>query len=240
MQNLHALILERSEYGEADRLLTAYSLEEGRVRLIAKGVRKILSSRKAALELFTLSALLVSESRSMAHVNEASIIENYSRLKGALPRILVAHHIAEIILRTTAERDPSPELFHLLEQTFRHLNREEAPRLTLEAFRVKYLEAIGLAPELQRCVVCEHPIVAGAHWFSAKAEGIECSDCRSADAIELSVNTVKLLRLFLAADYASIGRVQLEPTDARAVRDFTQRLIELHTQKELKSTRFLE
>ena len=237
---IHALILQRNEYGEADRMLTVFSLEQGRQRLIAKGVRRLLSTRKAALELFTHSTLLISDSPSLPNVAEASIIENFTGVKSALPRIITAHHIAEIVLKTTAEHDPQPDVYHLLAGTFRHLDREEEPRLTLEAFRLKYLEALGLAPELRSCVGCGKDIIAGEHWFSAKAEGIECPECRTPDAIPLSVNTLKLLRFFLAEDYATVGRMKLEPKDALAVRELTQQLVEMHVQKELKSTRFLE
>ena len=240
VEPLHAIVLERKEFGEADRLVSIFSLEHGRERVLAKGIRRPLSTMKAALELFTLSALLVTESRSLPQVTEAKTVDNFTGIKAVLPRIMTAHHIAEIIIKTTAEKDPNPIVFHLLQQTFQHLSSTTRPRLTLEAFRLKYLIAIGLSPELNHCVGCSSVIDQGAHWFSVLAEGLECEKCRTPDAKKISINILKLLRLFSRSNYDEISRVSLEKKDQLEIREFSQKLIETHTQYQLKSTRYLE
>lgn len=240
VEPLHAIVLERKEFGEADRMVSIFSLEHGRERVIAKGIRRPLSTMKAALELFTLSALLVTDSKSIPQVTEAKTVDNFNGLKGVLPRVLTAHHIAEIIIKTTAEKDPNPTVFHLLQQTFLHLSTTTRPRLTLEAFRLKYLNASGLTPELNHCVGCNDDIYQGNNWFSAQAEGLECDNCRTPDASKVSVNIIKLLRLFGKSDYETVSRISLDKKDQADIREFTQKLIEIHTQYKLNSTKFLE
>jgi len=239
--NVHAIILERQPMGEADRLLTAFTLERGRMRLVAKGVRRPLSTLKASVELFTSAALLVVEGRSLHNVTEGRITESFPTLRAHLPRVLTAHHLAETVRRLTVEEDPNPAVYHLLADALHALDTQTPPpRLLLEAFRMQLLGAIGFAPELRRCVHCEKDIPEGEHWFSPSAEGLECDGCRKADALPLSATTLKLLRHFERGSLTAVSRVALPEAERRAVRTFTQRMIELHTERELKSTRFLE
>lgn len=237
---IHAVILERRNYGEADRLVTVFSLEQGRETLIAKGVRRPLSQLKAAVELFTFSSLLITESRSLPTIVEAKAIDGFVTLRGEISRVMVSHHLAEIVMRTTVEHDPNPTAFALLTSTLAHLDRSAQPRLTVEAFRLKHLAAIGLEPELSHCVKCLQPIVAGSHWFSAQAEGVECDTCRTPDALKLSTNVLKALRFLQASEYPTIDRLTMPDSDRRLLRDLTQRLVEVVSQRELKSTRFLD
>ncbi len=237
---LHVVVLERTPFGEADRLITVYSLERGRERLLAKGIRRPLSQLKSALELFTFSSILVTDSRSLPTIVEAKSIDGFMTLRSDISRVMAAHHIAEVILRTTVERDANPEAFSLLTTTFAALDRSPSFELLVESFRLKQLDAIGLSPELTRCVRCQGTLDPAELWFSAGSEGVECATCRTADAVPLTANVLKALRFLLAAEYGDAARLRLPDADRQVVRDATRRLIEAAAQRELKSTRFLE
>ena len=239
---LDAFVLARKNFGEADRMLRVYSLENGQEHVLAKGIRRPLSSTKGALELFSLAAIFVQPSRSIPFIAEARAIETYQALRSRLPRVLLAHHVAETVLKLTQERDPNPDVFHLVQETFAYLDRAPNTHLVLESFRVRFLATIGFLPELRHCVSCLKEIRPNEHYFSFldHAEGVLCADCKSSSAKLLSLNLFKALRVLATSEYETVARISLPKEDREAVRLFTQRLIEHHNQRELRSTRFVE
>ena len=96
----HAVVLKRRDYGEADRILTLYTREQGKVSAIAKGVRRIASRKSGHVELFTQARLLLAKGRNLDVLSQAETIEPYAALREDLVRTTYAYHVAELLDRS--------------------------------------------------------------------------------------------------------------------------------------------
>ena len=113
-----AVVLRHSNWGEADRLLTLYTREQGKLRAVAKGVRKIRSHKAGHLEPFTHITLQLARSRDLPIVTQVETIDPYLPLREDLTRTGYAAYVLELLDRFTYEEEGgSPKLFSLLTET---------------------------------------------------------------------------------------------------------------------------
>ncbi|MBI2011826.1 DNA repair protein RecO [Candidatus Daviesbacteria bacterium] len=135
------LILKRSNFGEADRVLTVLTDRYGKISVIAKGVRRITSRRAGNVELLNRVKLHLFKAKNY-NLTEAESIETFPKLKENLTLSTTAFHILELIDRLTAEEQKSPKLYELSISIFRIL--EQNPRqIFIRGFEVKILSLLG-------------------------------------------------------------------------------------------------
>src|SRR5437588_93894 len=99
-----AIVLRGYDYGEADRILTLYTPNSGKLRAIAKGVRRTKSRMAGHLDLFTRSNMLVARGRQLDIVTQAETIESFRSMRDDLSRVSLAHYVAELVDSFTAEQ----------------------------------------------------------------------------------------------------------------------------------------
>ncbi|MFW6183624.1 MAG: DNA repair protein RecO, partial [Chloroflexota bacterium] len=114
-----AIVLSRTDFGEADRLLTLFSREYGKVRAIAKGARKPQSRKTGHVELFMRTRFLIAEGRNLDIVTQAEMVEAYAQLRDDLVRTTYASYIVELLDRFTVEEDRNSQLYDLLSEALR-------------------------------------------------------------------------------------------------------------------------
>ena len=112
-----AVVIRRSDFGEADRLLTLFSADRGKTRAIAKGARKPQSRKTGHVELFMRSKFLVAVGRDLDIVTQAETVATYAALREDLVRATYAGYIVELLDRFTVDDDPHRDVFDLLEAT---------------------------------------------------------------------------------------------------------------------------
>ncbi|MEA3354871.1 MAG: DNA repair protein RecO, partial [Patescibacteria group bacterium] len=125
---LQTIVLKRINFSEADRLITVFSKNNGKVVLIAKGVRKLTSRKKGHLELFTHVKFQVAKTKGLGIITEAETINNFPNLRKNLNRVRIAYLLAELIDRMTAEWQEQEEVFDLLLKSFHTLNSKTATK----------------------------------------------------------------------------------------------------------------
>lgn len=140
---LEAIILKQINFSEADRLVTVYSRTHGKLRLVAKGVRRLTSRKKGHLELFTLSKLEIAKAKNIDIITEAETIKSFSNLRLNLNRVRIAYLIAELIDRLSAEEQEHEEVFTLLLDSFSTLNSQSAPKDFILTFEKELLTLLG-------------------------------------------------------------------------------------------------
>jgi|SRR5579875_690486 len=191
-----AVILKGYDYGEADRILTLYTPHAGKLRGIAKGMRKTKSRLGGHLDLFTRSNLMVARGRQLDIVTQADTIETFRPLREDLQRLSYAHYVCELVDGFSAEDLGNYPLYALLLSTLRRI--AELPRvdLAVRSFELQLLDVTGFRPQFQQCLHCETPIEPEANRFSVKLGGILCPRCAFADATApvISINALKVLR----------------------------------------------
>ncbi len=140
---LQAIILKRINFSEADRLVTIFSRHHGRLKLIAKGIRKPSSRKKGHLELFTQAKLQVAKTKSIDIITEAETINNFSNLRNNLNRVRIAYLLAELVDKLTAEEQEQEEVYQLLLDSLTTLNSKSAPKDFILNFESQLLSLLG-------------------------------------------------------------------------------------------------
>lgn len=236
-----ALILRRSDFGEADRLVML-ATPAGKRRVVAKGVRKTTSKLAGHIELFCRASLLLAIGRNLDIITQSQIVDGHAALRRDLPRLSCAYYAAELYDRFTEEEDENRPLFDLLVETFAALDRSANPALTLRWYELRLLHLTGYRPHLNRCAVCHELLTEEADRFSPTLGGVVCPRERSTDraALAMSGPAFRLLRFLQREPLAAVEALRLSPE----VRGEVERLLRAYLrhllERDLKSVAFLE
>ena len=195
--------------GEADRIITLATPEHGKVRAVAKGIRKAKSRLSGRLEPLTHVTMMCWRGRELDVVNQVEAIEHFKAIRGDLDRVPVAQTMLEVVDHVALERQPMPELFRMLLGALRTLEERPAPAL-LSGFLWKLLALEGVGPSVDRCARCgaEGELVA----FDAGEGGFLCRSCRRGQAV--SEETLSLVRRMLGGGLR--GALEEPPSRATA------------------------
>lgn len=206
-----AIILRRRDLGEADRLLTVFSREHGKLRQIAKGVRKPQSRKAGHLELFTRVRLLAARGRELDVITQAEAVEGYPQLRAHLDLVSHAAYAIELLDHFTVDGEPNVALYKLIAETLSRLDGGDPPDSVVRHFELRLLDQVGFRPELFQCVTCGSEIRPEAQFFSFEKGGVLCPACGAQDrsASALSLSALKLLRHFQRSSYPVASKVRV-------------------------------
>ena len=152
--HVESVVLRHSDWGEADRLLTIFSREQGKLRCVAKGARKLLSRKAGHLEPFTRVSLLLAKGSDLWIVTQAETLDAYLPIKEDLVRTGTAAYVVELLDRFTYEEGENHTLYDLLVETLQRLAVEQDLFLAVRYYEIHLLSILGFKPELFRCVKC--------------------------------------------------------------------------------------
>jgi DNA repair protein RecO (recombination protein O) len=177
-----ALVLRTTDWSESSRIATLWTREHGKVRVLAKGGRRLKSNFENALDLLTLCSIVVlrKSSGSLDLLTEAQVVERFAPLRTDLPSLYAAYYVAELLADWTEEYDPHPVLFDEARQALRDLSEPGSavgPRLA--RFDLVLLRELGYRPALEACAACGAAVAGpGLLAFSPVAGGVLCPGCR--------------------------------------------------------------
>lgn len=140
-----AIILKRKNIGEADRILTIFTKEYGKLKVLAKGIRRITSRRSPHLEVFTYVRLVCHHGKTMDMISEAETIEPYVYVRHDLARVGIGYYFCELIDTLLADNQEHQDVFILLKESLQELNNDSKKNLSVFAGRVsfKLLDMLG-------------------------------------------------------------------------------------------------
>ncbi|MEJ2261873.1 MAG: DNA repair protein RecO [Anaerolineales bacterium] len=236
-----AIVLRHSDWGEADRILTLYTRQMGKVKGIAKGARKMRSRKAGHIEPFTHVDLQLARGRDLFIVTQAEALDPYLRLRDDLVRVGYASYIVELLDRFTYEEDENPSLFRLLADTLSRLNLAPDPTLPIRYYEIRLLDLLGYRPQLFKCANCEAEIQAEDQYFSASQGGVLCPKCgqTATDARPVSMQALKYLRHFQRSSYPQAMRARLTPSLNRELEQLMQYYLTYILERGLNTPAFL-
>jgi DNA repair protein RecO (recombination protein O) len=208
-------VLRHNNYGEADRFLTIFTRELGKVRAIAKGVRKLRSRKAGHLEPFTRSSLLLARGREMYIVTQAETIEVYLQLSGdmAMQDYSNVSYVVELLDRFTYEEGENRALYHLLVNTLTRLSTVTDHNFPIRYYEIRLLDLLGFRPQLFNCARCRKEIQPQDQYFSADEGGVLCPTCgRGTPGVRpISTTALKYFRHFQRSNYGEAKRANISP-----------------------------
>lgn len=173
-----AVILKSSRWGEADRIVSCYTLTLGKLRAVARGARRMKSRFGGALEPFTHSHLNLFEKHgdTLYRLTQADLREPFVRLRQDLTLMSAAARIVNLVGATTVDADPDRQVFETLVHGLRALERSDDPGLAALVFQFRLLERVGFRPQIDQCAVCGVAPSQGAA-FATLSGGLLCRAC---------------------------------------------------------------
>ena len=238
-----AIVLRTLDLGEADRILTLLTRHFGKIKAIAKGIRRPTSRLAGYAEPLSHATFQLARGRELDVLTGAEPRSTYRAVREDLDRIAAAWYIAEVADRSTAEHAPAAPVFDLVESALRHLEIGHAPSLVCRWWDLHLLDRTGFRPELSSCSRCGGPLSATASgWspFDGGAVCVPCIDRSLAGLPALSVRALKSLRYLLASDFAAAARLRidtaLEHELERHLRSFMQHVLD----REIASARLMD
>jgi DNA repair protein RecO (recombination protein O) len=234
-----AIVLRTQKLGEADRIITLLTRETGRVRAVAKGVRRTTSRFGSRLEPFSYVDLQLAEGRSLDVITQAETLAPY----GAKIGLDYERYTAGTVMLETAERlvvedkEPALQQFLLLVGALRTMAAaERSPAAVLDSFLLRSLSVAGYAPSFEACTRCG---AEGPHRaFNPAAGGMLCAACRVPGSASPAPETVLLLGALLSGDWAVVEAS--DPRHRREATGLVSAYLAWHLERGLKSLSHVE
>ena len=237
-----AVIIHKIKLGEADRILAFFTPHRGKLRAVAKGVRRPRSKLSGHLELLTHSLITLAHGRNLDTIIGSQTINSYFTLKSDLDLSASSLYIAELIDQFASEHAENYTLFQLLLTTLNNLCEAGNHVLTRHYFEMHLLTAVGYRPQLRQCVSCHQPLEPVINNFSVNAGGVLCPACNHnvRGSHTISVNALKVLRLLQGERYDIVRRLKINPSLSLELRRTISNYIEYLLEREVKSASFLD
>ncbi len=188
--NVQAIVLRRRPLGEADKVLTLFTREMGKISAIAKGARKPISKLAGATETCVQARFHLAQGKTFWIVTQASVERARARLHRLLVNAAAAIYACELVDRLLEEGVPDEDLFDLLSDVLDELETSERPMWTLCLFENALMLQQGYTPVLDTCTRCGEGVDGEQIAFRPDAGGVLCASCA-----RTATGTVKLSRL---------------------------------------------
>jgi len=237
-----AIIIKKIKLGEADRILTLYTPYLGKIRGVAKGVRRPRSKLAGHLELLTHSLVSLARGRNLDTIIGSQTINSFLPLKSDLELTSYALYAAELVDQFTADQVENHPLFQLLLETMHRLRPAGDNELTLRYFELHLLNEVGYRPQLEQCVSCHSTLSTTTNWFSSGAGGMLCPNCCQNQFVTypVSVKALKVLQYLQSNDYATASRLKTDSALSAELEKIIRHYLKYLLEREVKSATWLD
>jgi DNA repair protein RecO (recombination protein O) len=238
---VEAVVLRHTNFGEADRYLVLFTRQYGKLKCVARGIRKIKSRKAGHLEPFTLSSIQLSRGHDAPIITQAETIQPFQEIHASLDLLAQSSIVIELLDRFTFEEEENQELFTLLVETLKRICAGDDIFLAVHYYEMSLLKTVGFRPELFHCVVCRKEILAEDQYFSAALGGVVCPTCANstAESRPVSMEALKYLRHLQRSSYPEARKAHPVLLVQREMDDLLQYYLSYLLERGLNSPKFL-
>ncbi|MCC6831055.1 MAG: DNA repair protein RecO [Thermoleophilia bacterium] len=239
----NAIVLSRFDLGEADRVLTILTPDQGKLKAVAKGVRRPGSRIGGSVEPFAELELLLVRGRTFDVITQAAVEHAWLALRDHLESAATAWYLAELAERAVEERASAQPVYALLRRACQLLDDGMTPARVARWYEMDLADALGVRPEVERCVECDRPLEADERfrWVPALG-GVLCEQHPGppAEVVGMSLAALKLLRAYRRLDIEAIAGLRLPPTVEAEVEVLLRRFMRHALERDPRSLTFLD
>jgi len=243
MYHTEAIVLSRFELGEADRVLTLLTPHDGKLKAIAKGVRRPRSRLGGAVEPFAELNLVLARARTFDVITQASVGHAWLSLRERLESTATAWYLAELAERAVEERAYAYPVYALIKRAYQLLDDGMAPGRVARWFEFGLADALGMRPEVERCVECDRTLEPDEQFrWVPMLGGTMCGQhyAPPAEQAPLSLDALKLLRAYRRLDIEALAGLRLPPEVEAEVESALRSFIRNVLEREARSLAFLD
>ncbi len=238
-----AIVLSRFDYGEADRILTLITPGGGKIKAIAKGIRRQKSRIGGSLEPFAELRLALAMGRTFEIVTQVEVIHAWLNLRDDLVSFGTASYIAELADGTLEERHAADSVYLLLKRAYEILDAGMAPGRVARWFEMHLADELGVRPEVDRCVECGRLLEADERYrWMPPLGGVLCDRCPGPpfDRAGLSLDALKLLKAYQRQDVEALAGLRVRPAVEREVEIAMREFLAYSLDRKPRSLAFLD
>jgi len=241
-----AIVLRDYELAEQDKIIEVFSEKYGRIKLVAKGARRLKSRFAPTTQTISYVDILAYRSRKLDldTLSECQSISLFSKTKKDLLRIASANYVTELIAKLTPARDSNPSLFVLTLRTLSLLEKFPKHKLDilLRAFELRLLRLLGYSPTLRRCLDCGKRLeVLKACYFSVESGGILCERCaKGREVPTICKGSVKAMLYLSDSRLSDISNLRVNQTALRELEIIPSLYIPYHSEQSISGHNFLK
>ncbi|HSO56992.1 MAG TPA: DNA repair protein RecO [Paenisporosarcina sp.] len=240
LNRIEGIVLKTQDYGEANKIVTLFSREGGKITAMARGAKKPASRLAAITQPFTHGTFLIQQGRGMGTMQQGEQVESYRHIRQDIEATAYASFIVELIDRAVDDRSPQPSIFNLLQHALHAISDEYDPEAIALFVEWKMLPVTGIYPTLHQCTNCG--ATDGEFAFSFQQIGFLCHRCFSIDRylIRLTPAQVKLIRTFYTVPIEQVGKLTLKKETKTFIKKIVRTIYEEQTGIRLKTRLFID
>lgn len=250
------IVLKGMPLGDRDRIVSLYTQDYGRLRLVARGVRKVSSKISGHLDTFNRVGITLSSGNTMGVITGGEVIESFNGLKNDLKTTARAFYLAELIDDFVVDESPNKLLYSLGIATLRALDSlsqllskaekidatEWDLELIMRCFEIKLLICSGYSPELRICVVCNKPLIEESNGYSVGLGGIVGAACslKTKSIRPISVPAIKTLRFLSETKIENLNRLRTSPALMDETQGFLQSFVQNIIERKVSASHLID
>lgn len=238
-----AIVLSRFDYGEADRILTLITPGGGKIKAIAKGIRRPKSRIGGSLEPFAELRLALAQGRTFEVVTQVEVVHAWLNLRDNLVSFGTASYLAELADGTLEERHAAESVYILLKRAYEILDSGMTPGRVARWFEMHLADELGVRPEVDRCVECGRLLEADERYrWMPPLGGVLCDRCPGPpfERAALSLDALKLLKAYQRQDVEALALLRVRPEVEREVEIAMREFLAYSLDRRPRSLAFLD
>lgn len=240
--NYKGIILREVNTGEADKILTVLTAEEGKISIAAKNARRSKNSMSAGTQLLCYSNFMLFKGKELYNISSCEVIEPNYEISNDIVKLTYCSHILELIMDNVQEGEPSEDILQLLLNTLYIISKTDRPlNLITRVFELRLMALLGYEPQVYSCINCDNTGDENMY-FDLDNSGLVCKDCVNLKGrvIPLLPGTVKALKYIFYISPQKLYSFSLSEASVKELEIISKRYIKEHIGKEYTKLDFLK
>lgn len=237
---MEGIVLRSRNLGEADRIITLYTRERGKIECVARGARRARNRFIGGTQLFTRGKYAIFSGRSLDSLSQMEIVQSFAPLREDLTLMAYASYFAELLDLSVELEEPSEDLYALFLDGLNTLVEGIHPEVVSRWFELNLMSLLGYTPHLDGCIGCGEALE-DTSFMSAKEGGLLCSRCRARDGAAVRIGPACLgwMRRLLELSAERLRVVRIANSDMKLLETVARNYVDLRLSRPLKSLGFL-
>lgn len=227
------IILNKKDIGETDRIYNIYTLEQGKISAIARGVRKSKSKLAGHLENFYLIDLTVMKNRGMGNIASSIVENNFKNIRNDLDLLERVFKTAKVLNRLINDQERDEDIFFLFLDYLDSLNKigdkldDIHKNLITQGFIFKFLDLSGYKIEINKCVKCEQKLSRDRNFFDYSQGGVVCEKCAvgTDNILPISNNSIKIIRIIFQNKIRNLSKLKIGRRESTELEHISKKFI---------------